>query len=70
MIETTSQASVPSCPHCGGMKFFRSRKNGLKDWFFHRVLFLNPYRCEACDGRFFLFRFRYQHRNELHRHHV
>jgi DNA-directed RNA polymerase subunit RPC12/RpoP len=53
MHETTSQAQVPSCPHCGGKQFFRSRRIGVKDWFLHYVLFQNPYRCAACDERFF-----------------
>jgi hypothetical protein len=26
MRETTSQAQVPSCPHCGGKQFFRSKR--------------------------------------------
>src|SRR5260370_10863679 len=39
MNETTSKAQVPSCPYCDGKQFFRSRRSGLKDWFFHMSCF-------------------------------
>jgi hypothetical protein len=42
------------CPSCGELlEFFRSRRVGVKDWFLRHVLFQNPYRCAAGDGRFF-----------------
>jgi DNA-directed RNA polymerase subunit RPC12/RpoP len=53
MNETTSRADVPQCPHCGDKRFFRSRRRGVKDWFLRHVLFQSPYRCAACDRRFF-----------------
>jgi DNA-directed RNA polymerase subunit RPC12/RpoP len=68
MNETTSQAQVPSCPHCGGKQFFRSRRIGVKDWFFRHVLFQNPYRCAACDGRFFHSGHGHHHKEQLHHH--
>jgi DNA-directed RNA polymerase subunit RPC12/RpoP len=67
MNETTSKAQVPSCPYCGGKQFFRSRRSGLKDWFLHHVLFQNPYRCAACDLRFF--RASHGHHHTEHQHH-
>ena len=70
MNETTSQTQVPSCPHCGGKHFFRSRRSGLKDWLLHHVLFQNPYRCASCDGRFFLSRHGHHQREQLHHHRV
>ena len=44
MNETTSQARVPSCPHCGSKEFFRSRRSGIKDWSLRHVLFQKAYR--------------------------
>ncbi len=68
MNETTSQAQVAQCPHCGGKQFFRSRRSGVKDWFLRYVLFRNPYRCAACDGRFFRFSHGHHHKEQLHHH--
>ncbi len=68
MNETTSQTQVPSCPHCGGKQFFRSRRIGVKDWFLRHVLFHNPYRCAACDGRFFRSTLGHHHKEQLHHH--
>jgi len=68
MHETTSQAQVPSCPHCDGKQFFRSRRIGVKDWFLHHVLFQNPYRCAACDARFFRSSHGHHHKEQLHHH--
>jgi DNA-directed RNA polymerase subunit RPC12/RpoP len=70
MSEPTSQASVPSCPYCGGKEFFRSRRSGLIDWFLYHVLFQNAYRCAVCDERFFRFRHFHHHRDRLHHHPV
>jgi len=68
MRETTSQAQVPGCPHCGGKQFFRSKRSGVKDWFRHFMMFQNPYRCAACDGRFFRPSHGHHHKEQLHHH--
>ena len=47
MNENTSQAQVPSCPHCGSKEFFRSRRSGIKEWLLRHVLFQKDYRCAA-----------------------
>jgi DNA-directed RNA polymerase subunit RPC12/RpoP len=65
MKETTSRTQTPNCPYCGGKQFFRSRRSGVKDWFRHVLLFQNPYRCAACDGRFFRFSYSHHHKNSL-----
>jgi DNA-directed RNA polymerase subunit RPC12/RpoP len=68
MNETTSRDKGPSCPYCGGKQFFHSRRSGLKDWILCHVLLQKPYRCAACDERFFHTSFR--HRREREHHHI
>jgi DNA-directed RNA polymerase subunit RPC12/RpoP len=67
MNEVTSRDKGRSCPYCGGKQFFRSRRSGLKDWILRHVLFQKPYRCAACDERFFRTSFRH-HREHQHHH--
>jgi DNA-directed RNA polymerase subunit RPC12/RpoP len=68
MNETTSSAQATRCPYCGSKQFYRSRRNGLKDWLLFHVLFQNPYRCAACDGRFFHTSLGHHHREHQHHH--
>jgi predicted RNA-binding Zn-ribbon protein involved in translation (DUF1610 family) len=42
------------CPHCGSKAVRRSRRKNLFEKTVCRLLFLNPYRCERCDGRYFV----------------
>jgi hypothetical protein len=44
------------CPNCGSAATTRSRKNGLLEQILHSVFFLTPFRCNACDERYFRFR--------------
>ena len=67
MNEVTSRDKGRGCPYCGGKQFFRSKRSGLKDWILRYVLFQKPYRCAACDERFFHTSFRH-HRGHQHRH--
>jgi predicted RNA-binding Zn-ribbon protein involved in translation (DUF1610 family) len=41
-----------ACPNCQSTSIYRSRRRGLKEFFFHHVLFMSPYRCKDCDTRF------------------
>ena len=68
MNETTSNPQAIMCPYCGSKQFFRSRRNGLKDWLLHYLWFQNPYRCAACDERFFHTRHGHHHREHQHHH--
>jgi len=40
------------CPHCGHNYIFRSHRRTLEKPFL-RIFRLLPYRCEACDARFY-----------------
>jgi hypothetical protein len=42
------------CPFCGWPQVRRSSRHGLEEWLLKR-LFVLPYRCLACQGRFFRF---------------
>ena len=66
MNETTSQAQVPSCPHCGSKEFFRSRRSGIKDWLLRHVLSQKAYRCATCDERFYRVSHGHYHGENLH----
>ena len=55
-MAATFQNQFPICPNCGSNKVYRSMRRGAQDWVRHRLLFQVPYRCEACDQRFFAFR--------------
>ena len=68
MHETTSHTQASSCPYCGGKQFFRSKRSGVKDWFRHFMMLQNPYRCAACDERFFRTSHGHQPKEELHHH--
>jgi DNA-directed RNA polymerase subunit RPC12/RpoP len=68
MHEATSHTQASSCPYCGGKQFFRSKRSGVKDWFRHFMMLQNPYRCAACDERFFRTSHGHHHKEQLHHH--
>ena len=41
-----------TCPHCGCERVFRSHRRTF-ELVFLRVFHLTPYRCDACDHRFY-----------------
>jgi hypothetical protein len=44
------------CPNCASAAIRRSRRKGFLEQMLHAVLFISPYRCSACDKRYFRFR--------------
>jgi hypothetical protein len=44
------------CPQCASASIRRSRRNGLLERVLHNVLFVSPYRCNACDKRYYRLR--------------
>jgi predicted Zn-ribbon and HTH transcriptional regulator len=44
------------CPNCASHAIHRSRRKGLLERVLHSVLFVSPYRCNACDERYFRLR--------------
>jgi predicted RNA-binding Zn-ribbon protein involved in translation (DUF1610 family) len=44
------------CPNCASHAIRRSRKKGLLERTLLAALFVNPYRCESCDQRYFRWR--------------
>lgn len=41
------------CPNCGSHHVRRSRRRGLREGFFLRMLLRAPYRCLGCGTRYF-----------------
>jgi hypothetical protein len=41
------------CPECHGLRIHRSRRRGLLESRLFAMLFIRPFRCLACDHRFF-----------------
>jgi hypothetical protein len=56
MDESKPQKQFPTCPSCGSHKVRRSVRKGAQDFVLRHLLFQVPYRCGACDHRFFSFR--------------
>jgi hypothetical protein len=44
------------CPNCASKAIHRSKRKGLLERILYTALFISPYRCDACDERFFWFR--------------
>jgi transposase-like protein len=44
------------CPQCASASIRRSRKSGILEQVLHSVLFISPYRCNACDKRYYRLR--------------
>jgi hypothetical protein len=44
------------CPNCAGHFIHRSKRKGLLEQILHAALFITPYRCGACDERYFRLR--------------
>jgi hypothetical protein len=66
MDEHTPRKQFPICPGCGSDKTHRSPRKGPHEWVLHSLLFQSPYRCEACDERFFGFRVGHHSKKDLH----
>lgn len=66
MAEQAPKKLSPSCPNCGSDRIYRSRRNGPVEWALHYLLFQSPYRCQACNERFFRKRFARHRDKELH----
>jgi len=47
------RTSKRACPWCGCTEIHKSRRRGLIDRGFCRILRISPYRCEECDRRFY-----------------
>jgi hypothetical protein len=45
------------CPNCASHAIYTSRRKGLLEHILHTVFFVSPFRCGACDLRYFRFRF-------------
>jgi len=56
MTEPTHKVNLPTCPNCGSNRVRRSIRKGAEDFVRRNLLFQDPYRCRACDERFFGFR--------------
>jgi hypothetical protein len=41
------------CPNCASHAIFKSRRKGLIERVLHSVFFISPFRCGACDERYF-----------------
>jgi len=63
-----NQSSV--CPNCGSHRHYKSRRKGLLEYILHTVFFVSPFRCTACDERYFRFRFLTQPHAHKQHHHV
>jgi hypothetical protein len=42
-----------ACPVCGSKRVNRSKRRGLTEKTLLSLIFIKPFRCEACDSRFF-----------------
>jgi hypothetical protein len=45
------------CPSCASHAIYKSRRKGLVERILHAVFFVTPFRCGACDERYFRLRF-------------
>lgn len=50
---------VKQCPKCESSRLRRSYRKGFLERVLFRILFIWPYRCDACDTRFLGFCRRY-----------
>jgi len=66
MSRHTNNAHLLVCPNCGSDKVRRSVRKGAEDWLLHHLFFKNPYRCGACDERFFRSRLVHHDKREPH----
>jgi len=51
------------CPNCGWLQVRRSSRHSLQEWLL-KGLFVLPYRCLACQNRFFRFGVNFRHSNQ------
>jgi len=43
------------CPYCENSRIHKSRRHGMFEKTIAKFISLNPYRCEGCDARYFIF---------------
>jgi hypothetical protein len=66
-MSTFYKSSV--CPSCASHEYYKSRRKGLLEHILHALFFVSPFRCTACDERYFRFRFLTPpHANKQHHH--
>ncbi len=53
MADPAAKKEFPICPLCGSDKVARSPRRAAQDLVLRSMLFQVPYRCKACDHRFF-----------------
>jgi DNA-directed RNA polymerase subunit RPC12/RpoP len=41
------------CPYCESARIHQSKRSGILERVVLAILFIRPFRCEACDSRFF-----------------
>jgi hypothetical protein len=70
MDELTPQKHPRLCPSCGSDRIHRSMRKGFKDWFQNYFFAERPYRCNACDERFYAVRQGHRDKEELKHHPV
>jgi hypothetical protein len=51
--------NMKECPQCESSRVRRSYRRGFLERFLYRILFVWPYRCDACDVRFLGFHRQY-----------
>jgi DNA-directed RNA polymerase subunit RPC12/RpoP len=44
---------LPHCPHCQSKNITKSKRRGLLESMVLKLVHVRPYRCLACDSRFF-----------------
>lgn len=45
------------CPNCDNTRIHLSRRKGFLERGILAMIFIRPFRCDECDGRFFRWRF-------------
>lgn len=68
-IQIGTSGEARPCPYCESENVRRSRRQGLFEKSLGRLLFLHPYRCEACDARYFILGARRTRREHRHGNH-
>lgn len=66
--QVLSKQLFPQCPTCDSDRVYRSGRNGMAEWILHYLFFKSPYRCQACNERFFRSRFARRNKKELQHH--
>jgi hypothetical protein len=48
-----TQHNRKACPCCRGKEVYRSHRRGIVERYVLRAVQVRPYRCAACDNRFY-----------------